>query len=54
MYEEGKMSEDNIILERKGSISIITLDRPKRLHAFNDVMFNMLESVAARLRESLP
>ncbi len=54
MCEEGTMSENNIILERKGSISIVTIDRPKRLHAFNDVMFDMLENVAARLGESLP
>ncbi len=43
------MGEANIRLERKGAVAVVTLDRPDRLHAFNDVMFDLLEGVAREL-----
>lgn len=48
------MGEANIRLERKGAVAVVTLDRPGRLHAFNDVMFDVLEGVARELAASLP
>ena len=48
------MSGENIRLERKGPIAIVTLDRPERLHAFNEKMFDLLEEVTNELRRNLP
>ena len=48
------MSDANIHLERSGPIAVVTLDRPKRLHAFNEEMFNLLEERAAELSAALP
>ena len=48
------MSDANIHLERSGQIAVVTLDRPKRLHAFNEEMFNLLEERAAELSAALP
>jgi enoyl-CoA hydratase/carnithine racemase len=48
------MSESNIALEIKDKIAIVTFNRPERLHAFNDEMFDMLENIALQLRNSLP
>lgn len=48
------MEKENIILEIKDKIAFITLDRPARLHAFNDVMFDLLEKITLQLRNALP
>ncbi len=48
------MAQGNIILEMRDKIALVILDRPERLNAFNDVMFNMLEDIALRLHTALP
>ncbi len=48
MYEEG------IILERKGSIAVLTIDRSKRRNAFNEHMFSGLEKISGELKKTLP
>ncbi|MCU0845576.1 MAG: enoyl-CoA hydratase/isomerase family protein [Spirochaetes bacterium] len=48
------MVDANIRLERKDHLAVVTLDRPGRLHAFNDIMFDLLEGVARELAASLP
>ncbi|HSV96983.1 MAG TPA: enoyl-CoA hydratase/isomerase family protein [Spirochaetota bacterium] len=48
------MADANIRLERKGRVALVTLDRPDRLHAFNDVMFDLLQKRAEELAASLP
>jgi len=49
------MSESGIVLERKGTLAIVRLNRPDRMNAFNAGMFASLEATAATLaREPLP
>lgn len=48
------MSESHITLEFKDKIAIVTLNRPARLNAFNDEMFDKLERITAELLNALP
>ncbi len=48
------MSEASIHLERKGDVSVVTLDRPKRRNAFNEEMWLLLEQVISKLKADLP
>ena len=48
------MPQESILLERKGKIAIVTIDRPQRLNAFNENMFFALEQAAGQLKDNLP
>ncbi|MBC2714631.1 MAG: enoyl-CoA hydratase/isomerase family protein [Desulfobacteraceae bacterium] len=48
------MSEEGILLERKGKIAIVTINRPQRRNAFNEHMFLELARVTGELKKNLP
>lgn len=48
------MSEEGILLERKGSVAIVTMKRPQRRNAFNEHMFLELARVTGELKKQLP
>jgi len=48
------MSEKRIVLERKGRIGIVTLNRPRRRNAFDEEMFLALARVTEELKKDLP
>ena len=48
------MSKEEIYLERRDAVAILTLDRPLRQNALNDRMFEDLERVTRELKEHLP
>jgi len=48
------MTAEGIILERKGHIALVTINRPSRLNAFNAFMFAELERVTEELKDNLP
>jgi enoyl-CoA hydratase/carnithine racemase len=48
------MSKEDIHLERRDAVAILTLDRPLRQNALNDRMFEALERVTRELKEHLP
>lgn len=48
------MTTEGILLERKGHIAVVTLNRPSRLNAFNSLMFTELQRVTAELKSRLP
>lgn len=48
------MPDYGVRLEYIGNVGLVTLDRPERWNAFNDVMWAELESAAARLNEKCP
>ncbi|MCX5848101.1 MAG: enoyl-CoA hydratase/isomerase family protein [Deltaproteobacteria bacterium] len=48
------MKDYGISLKRQGHIAIITLDRPAKLNAFDQYMWDCLDKVVAELKQSLP
>ncbi len=48
------MPDQRIALERRGYVAIVTLNRPKRLNAFDQTMFAALEQAAAVLAAEPP
>lgn len=48
------MSQEEIHLERKGAVAVLTMDRPERQNAFNDRMFAALERVTGELKARPP
>jgi enoyl-CoA hydratase len=48
------MPNEDIYLERRGGVAIVTLDRPERQNAFNDRMFKAMERVTRELQKHLP
>lgn len=48
------MNNSNIILEKKGHITIVTLNRPDRMNAFNESMFENFEAAAGNIKKNLP
>lgn len=48
------MTSEGIVLERKGRIAVVTLNRPSRLNAFNRLMLEELGRVTAELKKRLP
>jgi len=48
------MSEEGILLERKGSVAIVTMKRPQRRNAFNEHMFLELARVTGEVKKQLP
>lgn len=48
------MNSDNIILEKKGHIAVVTLNRPDKMNAFDESMFINFEAAAERIKKDLP
>jgi enoyl-CoA hydratase/carnithine racemase len=48
------MSETGIQLELRGKIAVLTLNRPDRLNAFNEAMWDALDETTSRLEKKLP
>ena len=48
------MPKENVSLEYRGKIAIITLNRPQKRNALNAAMFSHLETVIKQLQEHLP
>nr|MDA3898648.1 enoyl-CoA hydratase/isomerase family protein [Desulfobacteraceae bacterium] len=48
------MSEEEILLERKGNVAIVTMNRPQRRNAFNEHMFCELARITGELKKQLP
>ena len=48
------MSQENILVERKDKIAVVTIDRPRRMNAFNENLFFALEQATHRLKKNLP
>jgi len=48
------MSNEDIHLEMRDKVAILTLDRPLRQNALNDRMFEAMERVTQKLKEHLP
>ena len=43
-----------ILLERRGYIALMTLNRPDRLNAFNEAMWDALDETVSDLKKNLP
>jgi enoyl-CoA hydratase len=48
------MKNDGIILERKGQVVIVTINRPQKRNAFDEGLFIKLESITSEIISSLP
>ncbi|HUN53602.1 MAG TPA: enoyl-CoA hydratase/isomerase family protein [Smithella sp.] len=48
------MRHDNMILERKGQVSIVTINRPEKRNAFDEGLFLKLESITSEIKTSRP
>ena len=48
------MPGGRVILDYRGNIAIVTINRPRRRNALNADMFSHLEAVIAQLKENLP
>lgn len=48
------MTTEDLHLERRGPVAVLTLDRPERQNAFNDRMFAALDRVTRELRDRPP
>lgn len=47
-------SDYGVCLERKGYVAVMTFDRPERLNAFDEVMWESFERALAELKKNLP
>lgn len=48
------MNTDRILLERKGHVAVLTINRPERKNAFNEALFNRLGVIAQELKARPP
>jgi enoyl-CoA hydratase len=48
------MSHNNLALERRGNVAVVTINRPEKMNAFDESLFISLESVTADLKKLLP
>jgi enoyl-CoA hydratase len=48
------MSDYGVRLKRKGHVAIVILDRPERLNAFDETMWESFEAALAELKKKLP
>lgn len=48
------MKNDGIILEKRGKVTIVTINRPQKRNAFDEGLFLQLESIASEIKSSLP
>jgi enoyl-CoA hydratase/carnithine racemase len=52
--KEVAVDNGSILLERKGHVAVVTMDRPDRKNAFNEDMFAKIAAVAAELKVKPP
>lgn len=48
------MNPEHILLEHRGRVAIVTINRPERKNAFNEALFNRLGSIADELKARPP
>lgn len=48
------MDSELILLERRGHVAVVTINRPERKNAFNEAMFERIAAVAGELRAKPP
>ncbi|HOO73170.1 MAG TPA: enoyl-CoA hydratase/isomerase family protein [Spirochaetota bacterium] len=48
------MAHESLILEQRGRVALVTINRPDKMNAFDEELFFRLESVTERLRARLP
>ena len=48
------MNKENILIEKKGKVAIITINRPEKMNAFDESLFISLEAVTVALQSELP
>ncbi len=48
------MTVESIILEQKGNVALVTINRPEKMNAFDETLFKNLESVTETLKNRLP
>ena len=52
--KEGGVNTERILLERKGHVAVLTINRPERKNAFNEALFNRLGVIAQELKARPP
>ena len=52
--KEDGVNSELILLERKGPVAVVTINRPERKNAFNESLFNRLGVIAQELKARLP
>ena len=53
-HEVYRMNNDCLLIEDKGNIAVLTINRPEKKNAFDELMFQKLEEAAGRLTARLP
>jgi len=48
------MDQDCLFVENKGNVAIVTINRPEKRNAFDELMFQKLEDIADKLKSRLP
>lgn len=48
------MKRESIIIERRGHVGIVTINRPEKRNAFDEALFHALEKATAELSAGLP
>ncbi len=48
------MKPDSIVVERRGHVAVVTINRPNKRNAFDELLFKALEKAAAQLNAGLP
>ncbi len=48
------MGEDELILERRNNIALVTMNRAQKKNAFDEAMFSALERITEELNQDLP
>lgn len=48
------MAAESIIVEQKGHIALVTINRPEKMNAFDETLFSSLESTTEKLKANLP
>ena len=48
------MNPELILLERKGHVAVVTINRPERKNAFNEALFNRIGVIASELKARPP
>ena len=48
------MAAESIVVEQKGHVALVTINRPEKMNAFDENLFAALESAAGKLKAGLP